>query len=325
MRLVVDCRYVTPGRHNGISRYTAGLVHALADLHPLTMLISDERQLAHLPAAPWVRVSAPTSLREPLVARQVNRLAPDVVFSPMQTMGTWGRRYQVLLTLGQLPFDPATKTFHFDSPAGVEAMQLHVETPVKMGITTELNTDCSTAALSGKAAVTLANGTPSLSINAALGYHYEMAGTPKINGKTPVAGGTADGWGFVTPGKAPHPNLATAFLRMMATEAAQYQWALIYGGSLSAWKNIAVNDTSQYSPRNDTNPTYKLRKQFSTILGSVKFIGQVGYLSKVSDAIIAASQSVRQGKMNSQAAAKRIQSLAEAQYKQYQIDLQNLQ
>ena len=102
MRLVVDCRYVTPGRHNGISRYTAGLVHALADLHPLTMLISDERQLAHLPAAPWVRVSAPTSLREPLVARQVNRLAPDVVFSPMQTMGTWGRRYQVLLTLHDL-------------------------------------------------------------------------------------------------------------------------------------------------------------------------------------------------------------------------------
>ena len=66
------------------------------------MLISDERQLAHLPAAPWVRVSAPTSIREPLVARQVNRLAPDVVFSPMQTMGTWGRHYQVLLTLHDL-------------------------------------------------------------------------------------------------------------------------------------------------------------------------------------------------------------------------------
>ena len=102
MRLVVDCRYVTPGRHNGISRYTAGLVHALARLQPLTMLISDERQLAHLPAAPWVRVSAPTSIREPLVARQVNRLAPDVVFSPMQTMGTWGRRYPLLLTLHDL-------------------------------------------------------------------------------------------------------------------------------------------------------------------------------------------------------------------------------
>lgn len=102
MRLVVDCRYITPGRHNGISRYTGGLVHALAALHPLTMLVSDERQLAHLPAAPCVRISAPTSLREPFVAHQVNRLKPDVVFSPMQTMGTWGRRYPVLLTLHDL-------------------------------------------------------------------------------------------------------------------------------------------------------------------------------------------------------------------------------
>lgn len=102
MKIVVDCRYVTPDRHNGISRYTAGLVHALARLHPLTLLISDERQLAALPDAPSVRVSAPTSIREPLVALQVNRLAPDVVFSPMQTMGTWGRRYPVLLTLHDL-------------------------------------------------------------------------------------------------------------------------------------------------------------------------------------------------------------------------------
>ncbi|WAJ47152.1 glycosyltransferase family 1 protein [Mycobacterium sp. Aquia_216] len=102
MRLVVDCRYVTPERHNGISRYTTGLVHALAGLHPLTMLISDERQLAHLPDMPWARLSAPTSIREPLVARQVNRLEPDVVFSPMQTMGTWGRRYALVLTLHDL-------------------------------------------------------------------------------------------------------------------------------------------------------------------------------------------------------------------------------
>jgi glycosyltransferase involved in cell wall biosynthesis len=102
VKIVVDCRYVTPGRHNGISRYTAGLVHALVKLHPVTMLISDERQLDQLPAAPWVAVSAPTSIREPLVARQVNRLAPDVVFSPMQTMGTWKRHYPVLLTLHDL-------------------------------------------------------------------------------------------------------------------------------------------------------------------------------------------------------------------------------
>jgi len=104
VKIVVDCRYVRVERHDGISRYTTGLVTALAQLHPVTMLISDRRQLAHLPDQPWHQVSAPTSIREPLVARQVRRLLePDaVVFSPMQTMGSWGRRYGLVLTLHDL-------------------------------------------------------------------------------------------------------------------------------------------------------------------------------------------------------------------------------
>lgn len=113
MRLALDCRYTRIGRHDGISRYTAGVVGALRDLVEagdpavagleLTMIISDERQLAMLPALPWVRVSGPTSVREPLVALQVNRAAaPDVVFSPMQTMGTLGRRYRLALTVHDL-------------------------------------------------------------------------------------------------------------------------------------------------------------------------------------------------------------------------------
>ena len=67
------------------------------------MLISDERQLALLPdGVPWHLVSGPTSPREPFVARQVARLRPDVVFSPMQTMGSWGRDYALILTLHDL-------------------------------------------------------------------------------------------------------------------------------------------------------------------------------------------------------------------------------
>ena len=102
MKVLVDCRYTSVPRHNGISRYTAGLVAALADLHPVEMLISDRRQLALLPDLPWHLVSAPTSIREPLVAHQVRKLGADVVFSPMQTMGTWGRDYRLVLTLHDL-------------------------------------------------------------------------------------------------------------------------------------------------------------------------------------------------------------------------------
>jgi glycosyltransferase involved in cell wall biosynthesis len=102
VKLVIDCRYVRTDHHDGISRYTAGLVGALAQRHPLTMLISDERQLRLLPDLPRHRVSAPTGAAEPFVARQVNALAPDVVFSPMQTMGSWGRRYRLVLTVHDL-------------------------------------------------------------------------------------------------------------------------------------------------------------------------------------------------------------------------------
>lgn len=102
MKVVVDCRYVRIDHHDGISRYTAGVVEALATLHPVTMLIHDERQLTLLPDLPWARVSGPTSAREPLVALQVNKLAPDVVFTPMQTMGTLGRRYKLVKTLHDL-------------------------------------------------------------------------------------------------------------------------------------------------------------------------------------------------------------------------------
>ena len=102
MRIVVDCRYVRIGHHDGISRFTAGIVAELAKRHPLTMLVSDHRQLDLLPPLPWQLVSSPTSIREPLVALQVKKLRPDLVFTPMQTMGSWGRDYKLLLTLHDL-------------------------------------------------------------------------------------------------------------------------------------------------------------------------------------------------------------------------------
>lgn len=102
LRIVVDCRYTRIGRHSGISRYAASLVEALARLHPVTMLISDTRQLELLPSLPWIELTRPTSAAELFVAWRVNRLEPDVVFSPMQTMGSWGRRYGLVLTLHDL-------------------------------------------------------------------------------------------------------------------------------------------------------------------------------------------------------------------------------
>lgn len=107
MKILIDCRYTRLEHHDGISRYGARLAESLGRLaptagHSVTMLISDERQLAMLPRLPSAIVSGPTSIREPWVARQINRLAPDVVFTPMQTMGGTGRRYGLVKTLHDL-------------------------------------------------------------------------------------------------------------------------------------------------------------------------------------------------------------------------------
>lgn len=102
MKIIFDCRYTRLGRHDGISRYGARLVEELAKLHPVTMLISDERQLEMLPDLPWVLGPDPTAATEPWVARTVNGFAPDVVFTPMQTMGPGGRRYALVTTVHDL-------------------------------------------------------------------------------------------------------------------------------------------------------------------------------------------------------------------------------
>ena len=111
LHIAIDGRYIRPDFHDGISRFSANLIAELAllidnrdDLR-LTVLVSDERQRARIPfsgSLSTAHISSPTSAREPFVARQVNRLGVDVVFSPMQTMGSLGRRYRLILTIHDL-------------------------------------------------------------------------------------------------------------------------------------------------------------------------------------------------------------------------------
>jgi glycosyltransferase involved in cell wall biosynthesis len=102
VKIIFDCRYTRLGRHDGISRYGARLVEELAKLHPVTMLIQDERQLAMLPDLPWVLGPSYDAPTEPFVALSVNKHRPDVVFTPMQTMGPALRRYGLVTTVHDL-------------------------------------------------------------------------------------------------------------------------------------------------------------------------------------------------------------------------------
>lgn len=102
MKIVIDARFTRTDHHDGISRYGSSLIAATAKIADVTMLINDKRQLALLPDVPWVMVNSPLSPLELFVARKVNSLGADVVVCPMQTMGTMGRKYGLILTLHDL-------------------------------------------------------------------------------------------------------------------------------------------------------------------------------------------------------------------------------
>ncbi|MCI2423810.1 glycosyltransferase family 4 protein [Saccharopolyspora sp. K220] len=103
MNVVVDARWTRTDQHDGISRYGASLIEALHHLHPVTMLIHDERQLRLLPSGvPHLKVNSPFSPRELWLSRTLNRLGADVVFSPLQVIGGFRRNYRLVLTLHDL-------------------------------------------------------------------------------------------------------------------------------------------------------------------------------------------------------------------------------
>lgn len=102
MKIVIDARFTRTDHHDGISRYGASLIAATSKIADVSMLISDPRQLALLPDVPYTLINSPLSPVELFVARKVNPLGADVVVCPMQTMGSWGRKYGLVLTLHDL-------------------------------------------------------------------------------------------------------------------------------------------------------------------------------------------------------------------------------
>jgi len=114
MKVFFDARWTRTLRHDGVSRYGAELAQALAKIHPITLLICDSDQLKLLPKdIPYILVNDPLSPAELFLPRKLNKLGADVVFSPLQVMGIWGRKYKLILTLQDLIYykNPKPPTF----------------------------------------------------------------------------------------------------------------------------------------------------------------------------------------------------------------------
>lgn len=98
-----DARYIRFDHHDGISRFSAGLFDALHSRIKVTAIIYDRRQLLKLPrGCDYIFANDPTSAKELFIAKTLNKAGAKVVFSPMQTMGSWGRKYKLILTLHDL-------------------------------------------------------------------------------------------------------------------------------------------------------------------------------------------------------------------------------
>lgn len=103
MKVFFDARYIRTDFHDGISRYSTELGRALAKHLNVTFLICNPAQIQFLPKkARYLIIHQPASLREPFTALILNQYQPDVVFSPLQTMGSTGRKFKLILTLHDL-------------------------------------------------------------------------------------------------------------------------------------------------------------------------------------------------------------------------------
>ncbi len=104
MTFFFDCRFIRVDHHDGISRFSAELFSAISKQTNVTALINDVAQLNSLPnGTKYLLVNDPTNAwLELWLPRKLNQEGATVVFSPMQTMGSVGKKYRLILTLHDL-------------------------------------------------------------------------------------------------------------------------------------------------------------------------------------------------------------------------------
>jgi len=228
----------------------------------------------------------------------------------------------IMRSLGTKWWDLDAHKFNFNSPAGVHALQLLVETPIKMGIETELSDTGINAALAGKVAIVRGNGTPSTQEGNKLGYHFELCAAPRTQpGKDPLFVGEG-GWGFCAIRKAKNPNVANTFLQMVATTEGQLAYAKIYGGLLGlGWAGL-VGNMQRFADPSPNNSLVKASKVFTRVAPLTTYLGeQFGYYQLLGTIVANAAQAIRLGKMTSAQAASTIQLQAESMHKQFLLDV----
>ena len=99
-KIFFDARFIKTTGSDGISRYSHELLCEFAKLTDVTAIIYTDEQHELLPTSvKTVLLNNPQSLSEIFIARKLNKLGADIVFSPMQIMGSLGKQYKLILSL----------------------------------------------------------------------------------------------------------------------------------------------------------------------------------------------------------------------------------
>ena len=98
-RIFFDARFIRLDHHDGISRFSVGLANALAERVPVTAIVYHEIQLRELsPAIDHIFANDPTKPGELGLAKLLNRAGAQLVYSPMNTTGSWRRKFKLILS-----------------------------------------------------------------------------------------------------------------------------------------------------------------------------------------------------------------------------------
>ena len=98
-----DARFIRLDQHDGISRFSSELIKALSRKVRVVAIVHDLRQLDSLPTGiEYLVLNNPQAVSEFFIARKLNKVGATHVFSPMQLMGSFGRKYKLILTLHDL-------------------------------------------------------------------------------------------------------------------------------------------------------------------------------------------------------------------------------
>lgn len=104
MTFFFDARFIRVDHHDGISRFSSELLQEISKYTKVVALISNRSQIEALPpGSDFTVVNDPKNpILELILPQRLNKLGASVVFSPMQTMGSFGKRFKLILTLHDL-------------------------------------------------------------------------------------------------------------------------------------------------------------------------------------------------------------------------------